>query len=317
MPPHSCLLCGQLATPKPWTRELPEVKPDHTAGGSDEQVQNTTTQETTIHPACWEILERVARARLEKYEYDAFWLKMTDFRESLEDMRPFLRYADLARNATLGLCPGELQSILATPGPGAPPGPLIHDADDSEKRGSEYYCLPPPPPPLPRHAAATSPRSAERLVHLPPELLGIIYSFLTASFSDVSNLRTATGLDPPLGTWKLLWRKYEDWDLGEACEDDDELLWWCAKVEHVLRIMQEYKGGIYNYSPWPDTACYTVVWENCELVLKFFSTKNVTARTTRLAAILKRQLPYCRQEPTYATDSESQKDFRSDVGYLL
>jgi hypothetical protein len=101
-----------------------------------------------------------------------------------------------------------------------------------------------------------------KLLHsLPAELLHIVYSFLT-EFSDVDSLRTATERDPPVATWKSLWRKYDVWELQPGTDQQ-----FCVDVEHVLRILVHRSSG----TPlWPHAATFTTVWKNCELVLKLY-----------------------------------------------
>jgi hypothetical protein len=78
----------------------------------------------------------------------------------------------------------------------------------------------------------------------------------------VDSLRTATERDPPVATWKSLWRKYDVWELQPGTDQQ-----FCVDVEHVLRILVHRSSG----TPlWPHAATFTTVWKNCELVLKLY-----------------------------------------------
>jgi hypothetical protein len=148
---------------------------------------------------------------------------LKDFRDCLRNISPLLRHSQ--PEAAPELLAEELETILTSP----------KDA---------------PTVPLPR------------LLPLPVELLHDVYSFLT-EFSDVDNLRTATGRDPPVAIWMSLWRKYDDWQLKSGKDEQ-----FSATVEHILRKLEHPSA---ENLLWPHAASFITVWKNCELVLKLYS----------------------------------------------
>jgi hypothetical protein len=221
-----CSLCGAPAGPK-YARRTQDSWRGHTQelymDQTGEMVGSRHPQFPVLHRSCWAVVERMVTT-VERY--DTCWLK--EFRDCLRNLSPLLRQSQ--PEAAPELLTEELGTILASP--------LDHSPN----------------------VASTIP-SPNLLLSLPAELLHVVYSFLT-EFSDVHHLRTATGRDPPVATWKSLWRKYDVWQL-EPCSDEQ----FRDTAEHVLRKLELRSS---EHPLWPHAATVATVWKNCELVLKLY-----------------------------------------------
>lgn len=229
-----CSLCGATAGPKyarspqdRWKGDIQELSVDETTGTL---VGPRRPHFPVLHRSCWIIVENMALLG----RYDACWLK--DFRNCLRNISPFLRRSE--PEVAPELLAEELETILASP--------IVWP----EALNNTIS--------LPNEASTVPLRS---LRSLPPELLYTVYSFLS-EFTDVDNLRSVTGRDPPVAAWKSLWQKYGIWQLQSSPNKQ-----FCAKVEHVIRKLEHRSSG---HLLWPHAAAYTTVWKNCELVLKLY-----------------------------------------------